>query len=166
MKQNKGKCLAGGDEVVQTEGDILTQSRPLASDKRKTISRTLDIGNLLSCRGNKKPNLALLLRPSPLSSKLIPFVPPTASNQPSTIPKANTLLPNRSPSSNPSTAAPLKGRLLTLLRSKSLAWERLQQAVTDKVIIICYDMSVKEFERPTIHDLFKVFSSVHSHMKN
>ena len=46
---------------------------------------------------------------------------------------------------------------MNLLENEGLAWERFQQAVTDKDIVICYDMFVKEFECSTVHDLFKVF---------
>ena len=46
---------------------------------------------------------------------------------------------------------------MNLLENEGLAWESFQQAVTDKDIVICYDMFVKEFECSTVHDLFKVF---------
>jgi len=45
---------------------------------------------------------------------------------------------------------------MTLLESEDLAWEKFNQAVTDKDVAICFDMSMKEFEHSTIHDLFKV----------
>ena len=51
---------------------------------------------------------------------------------------------------------PPNSGLITLLRSENLVWDRFKQDVSDKDITICYDMSVKEFERSTIHDLFKV----------
>ena len=51
IKKNKGKGLVGGDEVVQTEGDVLIQTHPptlmvlkpvppVSSEKRETVSRT------------------------------------------------------------------------------------------------------------------------------
>ena len=51
IKKNKGKGLVGGDEVVQTEGDVLIQTHPpalralklvppVSSEKRKIVSRT------------------------------------------------------------------------------------------------------------------------------
>ena len=46
---------------------------------------------------------------------------------------------------------------MTLLWSEGLAWERIQQVVSEEDVAICYDMFVKEFERSTVHDLFKVF---------
>jgi len=45
---------------------------------------------------------------------------------------------------------------MTLLENEGLAWERFNQAVTNEVVAVCYDMSMKEFERSTVHNLFKV----------
>ncbi|XP_065615747.1 uncharacterized protein LOC136061650 [Quercus suber] len=45
---------------------------------------------------------------------------------------------------------------MTLLESEDLAWEKFNQAVTNEDVAICYDMSMKEFEHSTVHDLFKV----------
>lgn len=78
--------------------------------------------------------------------------------------KANTPIPDANPSLNATAVVSLKSRPLTLLRSKSLAWDRFQQAVTDKEVTICYYMFVKEFEWSTVDDLFKVFSFVHNHL--
>ena len=53
MKENKGKCLVN-EEVIQEEENVQTQSRPVASEKRKTLSSTIDLGSLPSPRGYKK----------------------------------------------------------------------------------------------------------------
>ena len=45
---------------------------------------------------------------------------------------------------------------MTLLENEDLAWEKFQQVVNDEDIAVCYDMSLKEFEHSTVHDLFKV----------
>ena len=42
---------------------------------------------------------------------------------------------------------------MTLLKSEGLAWERIQQVVSEEDVAICYDMFVKEFERSTIQKL-------------
>ena len=139
------------------------RSSSLIREEENTIQDT-QYGKLPSHRGNKKPKLGSFTLSKSFVVELNPSVPPAASIQPSMAPKANTPLPNASPSLNPITATLPESRPLTLLRSEGLAWERFQQAVTDKDIIICYDISVKEFERSTIHDLFKVFSFVHSHL--
>ena len=50
---------------------------------------------------------------------------------------------------------------MNLLENEDLAWEWFQQAVIDKNVVVCYDMSLKEFERSTVHDLFKVYYCYH-----
>ena len=124
IKENKGKGIASGDEAIQTEGYILTQSRPLVSEKRKTISRTLDIGHLPSRRGNKKPKLGSFTPSKSLVIEIDPSVPPAVSTQPSMTFQVTTPIPDASSSLNPSTTAPLESHPLTLLRSESLAWDR------------------------------------------
>ena len=43
-----------------------------------------------------------------------------------------------------------------IIENESLAWERFKNAVTDEDINTCYDMSLKDFEHSSVHDLFKV----------
>ena len=83
MKENKGKGIASGDEAIQTEGDVLTQSHPPALEKKKTISRMLDTGHLPSYQGNKKPKLGSLTPSKSLVIDIDPSVPPAVSTQPS-----------------------------------------------------------------------------------
>ena len=45
---------------------------------------------------------------------------------------------------------------MNLVENEDLAWERFQKAMTDEDVATCYDMSLKEFEHSTVHDLFKV----------
>ena len=49
MKENKGKEVVDG----ATRAEAQSQPRPSAGDKRKTLPRTLDLGNLPSRRGKK-----------------------------------------------------------------------------------------------------------------
>ena len=160
MKENKGKGPAS-DEAVHLEKDVFTQCCLVASEKRKTISRMLDTGSHLNCQGNKKPKHVLFTLSNLSIIETNPSIPPTASNQPST---AKNPLPNASSSLKPFAATPPKSCPLTLLRSEVLAWDRFQWAVTNKDVTICYDMSVKKIERSTVHDLFMVFSFVHSRL--
>ena len=37
--------------------------------------------------------------------------------------------------------------------------------MSDKDVAICYDMSMKEFERSTVHELFKVLFLVLDHLQ-
>ena len=45
---------------------------------------------------------------------------------------------------------------MNLLENEDLAWERFEKAITGEDVATCYDMSLKEFEHSTVHDLFKV----------
>ena len=49
MKENKGKEAV--DEASHPE--IQSQARPFVGDKRKSLSKNLDLGNLPSRRGKK-----------------------------------------------------------------------------------------------------------------
>lgn len=160
MKENKGKGLASA-EAIQTEGGVLTQSHLGALEKRNTISKMVDTRSLPSCQGNKKLKLSTFTPSKPPIMKNNPFIPPTAYNRPS---MAKTPLTDANLSLNPYAATPPKNCPLTLLRSKGITWDSFLQAVTDKNVTIFYDMSVKEFERSTVHDIFKVFSIVHNHL--
>lgn len=114
MKVNKGKGLATVDEVIHYGDEVLIQNRlpapstlklaPLASsEKRKTLSKKLDTGNLPSCRGNKKKNVDSL---TPSTTPIVVLNPATPTAKP-VVPKVNASLlhPNAEPS-NPSLKAP------------------------------------------------------------
>jgi len=72
MKENKGKGVAG-DKIE--EG--VNQSCPLVSstvkvfphalsEQKKTVSKRVDTGNLLSCQGNKKQKVDLSTKSTPV----------------------------------------------------------------------------------------------------
>lgn len=50
MKENKGKGLVEEETLLETQ----SQPRPFAGDKRKSLSKMVDLENLPSRRGNKK----------------------------------------------------------------------------------------------------------------
>ena len=50
MKENKGKGLADEETMPETQ----SQPRLIAGDKRKTLSKTIDLENLPSHQGHKK----------------------------------------------------------------------------------------------------------------
>ena len=52
MKENKGKDLA--DEEAMLEEEVHSQPHPSGAEKRKTLSKTVDMGSLPSCQGHKK----------------------------------------------------------------------------------------------------------------
>ena len=148
MKENKGNGLI--DEETMQEGTH-SQPRPVVGDKRKTLSKMIDMGSLPSCQGHKKAKyksskfgvvkLGLVIPPAPAKLPSVQILDEEPSN------------PEVTPSKT-SKSAPMN-----LLENKDLAWERYQQAVTKEDVAVCYDMFVKEFEHSTVHDLFKVFSS-------
>ena len=147
MKENKGKEVV--DEVIRPEAQ--SQLRPSVGDKRKTLSKTLDLGNLPSHRGKKakhgssKPGV---VKPSlPMSQPSIQVLV-VDSSVPIKVILSKTTAPT---SSQPSQRVPMN-----LVKNEDLAWELFQKAVTDEDVAVCYDMSLKEFEHSAIHDLFKV----------
>ena len=44
-----------------------------------------------------------------------------------------------------------------LVLDESYAWRRFKGIITENEVNLCYNMSVKDFERSAIHDLFKVY---------
>ena len=104
--------------------------------------------SLPSCRGHKKAKHGL----SKLKVvKAGSFVPSAPAKQPSM-----QILDKESSNPEVTPSKPPSDSLMTLLSSESLSWERFQQAVSEEDVAIGYDMSVKEFEQSTVHDLFKV----------
>ena len=148
MKENKRKGLA--DKETMQEGTH-SQPRPAVGDKRKTLSKMIGMGSLPSHQGHKKANHNLS-KSGVVKPNLV--VPPALTKQPSVqifdLDSSNPLetVPSKPPKSAP----------MNLLENEDLTWERFQQAVTKEDVVVCYDMSVKDFDHSTIHDLFKVFS--------
>ena len=48
--------------------------------------------------------------------------------------------------------------LPNLVLDKDYAWKTFKGLITDKNVSACYDMSIRDFEHSTIHNLFKVCS--------
>ena len=63
-------------------------------------------------------------------------------------------LPPPKASHKPSSSEP-SDRPLNLVLDESYAWRTFKGIVTDHEVNECYNMSVKEFERSSIHALFK-----------
>ena len=117
------------------------------------MPKALDLGNLPSRQGKKvkhelsRPKIA---RPNlPSSQPSIQVVNVNSSILVDVTP-AKTTAPT---SSQPPQRVPMN-----LLENEDLAWERFEKAVTGKDVAACYDMSLKEFEHSSVHDLFKVMS--------
>ena len=150
MKENKEK------EVVSEENRTETQAQvcPSTGDKRKPLSKNLDIGNLPSQRGKKAkhvPSQTVKSNPPPPQPSIkiydVDSSTPTETT-PSKTPPSKTTVPA---TSQPSAHVPTN-----IIKNENLAWECFQKAVTDEDINVCYDMSLKDFEHSGVHDLFKV----------
>ena len=155
MKENKEKEVMGEEARPEAQA----QTRPSAGEKRKPLSKNIDISNLPSRRGKKAKHMS--------SQAAKPNSPPP---QPSvrvydvdsSIPTETT--PSKTPPSKshpskttaPATSQPSVFVLANIIENENLAWERFQKAVTDEDINVCYDMSLKDFEHSGVHDLFKV----------
>ena len=147
MKENKGKELV--DEATRPEAQ--SQLHPSIGDKRKTLSKMLDLGNLPNRRGKKvkhgssKPRV---VKPSLPTSQPSIQIFDVELSIPLEVTPSKTTMPT---SSQPSQRVPMN-----LLENEDLAWERFEKVVTGEDVAACYDMSFKEFEHSAIHDLFKV----------
>ena len=130
--------------------------------KRKTISSSVDLGDLPSRRGLKKQ------KPSKTPLPKVPkFTPPTVDlDNPmvnvvpvQTVPPVQsenlplqTKTPRRAYTSEPSKRPP------NLVLDKDYAWKTFKGIVTDNEVNSCYNMSVRDFECSAIHDFFKVYN--------
>ncbi|XP_075670052.1 uncharacterized protein LOC142639799 [Castanea sativa] len=147
MKENKGKEVV--DEVARPE------ARPAARDKRKSLSKNLDLGSLPSRQGKKakhgssRPEAARTEPPSSLPS--VTIVDVDSSTLVGVAPSKSYASASSQPSQRVST---------NLLENEDLAWDRFQEAVTGEDVAACYDMSLKEFEHSGVHDLFKAMSKL------
>ena len=120
IKENKGKGLV--DDVTLLE----TQSQPCPSvgDKRKSLSKTLDLENLPSCRGNKNAKHGSS-NPGVIKSGSI--IPPTSQQPSIQIHDLDSPIPTGVTPSKPivTTSSQPSGRIpMNLLENEDLAWER------------------------------------------
>ena len=116
----------------------------------------LDLGNLPSHWGNKKAKHGSSKPGVVKSGSIIPF---TSQQQSIQIHDLDSSVPAGVTLSKPvvTTLSQPSGRLpMNLLENKDLTCERFQKAVIDNDMVVWYDMSLKEFEHSTVHDLFKV----------
>ena len=155
MKGNKGKELTSRGARHEVESQV----HPSTGDKRKTLSKNLDLENLPSRQSKKtrhgssqvvKPNPPLSHQPAQVfdvdSSTPVETTP--SQTPPSKFTVSTSSQPSQKVSSN-------------IIENEDLAWERFKNAVTDEDINTCYDMSLKDFEHSGVHDLFKVTSLPH-----
>ncbi|XP_075646111.1 uncharacterized protein LOC142617225 [Castanea sativa] len=148
MKGNKGKEVV--NEVARPEPQ--PQPHPASGEKRKSLSKHVDLASLPSRRGKKAkfgPSRTETVRP-----ELPPQPPVLVVDVDSSTPLSAT--PSKSPA--PDSSQPPQRTSTNLLENEDLAWERFQEAVKGEDVAAWYDMSLKEFEHSGVHDLFKAMS--------
>ena len=150
MKENKEKEVVGEENLPETQAQV----HPLAGDKRKPLSKNLDIGNLPSRQGKKAKHVpSQIVKPNPPPPQLSIKIYDVDSSTPTetTLSKTPSSKMIVRATSQPSTHVPKN-----IIENENLAWEHFQKAVIDEDINICYDMSLKDFEHSGLHDLLKV----------
>ena len=141
MKENRGK-------EVMDKGS--RPDHPSTGDKRKTLSKNLDLGNLPNCRGKKakhRSSKAGVVKPNPPTPQLSVQIFDVDSSTLVEVILSKTIVPT---SSQPSQRIPMK-----LIENEDLAWGHFEKAVSDEDTAACYDMSLKDFKHSGVHDLFK-----------
>ena len=151
--------MTSGDEDVATPPLVQMASVQVGKRKSKPIFSVVDLDDLPSRRGPKKQKSGKTSLP-----KVPKFVPSTVNldkplvdvepvqtvypvqSDPPPPPKASRKPSSSKPSDHPS----------NLVLDESYAWRTFKGIVTDREVNECYNMSVKEFERSGVHDLFKV----------
>ena len=127
------------------------------------MSRIVDVGNLPTRRGQKRAKV------DPSSCGKAPLVESNSSlvENPIEVPSSEVPSSEAPPCPNPkSSKTPSMSTSFTFIRSEALAWNRFKMVVKEDDVMACYDMSVKEFEHSTIHDLFKVLLFIHYELLN
>ena len=160
MRENKDKTVTSGDEGALVPPVVQKTAVQAGKRKSKKISSAVDLDNLPSRRGPKKPKTTQT--PLPKVPKFTPQAvnldEPSVNVEPVQIihpVSADAVpLPTKTPR-KPHSAEP-SDRPSNLVLDENYAWRTFKGLITDNEINECYNMSVKEFERSGIHDLFKV----------
>nr|POF21161.1 hypothetical protein CFP56_06961 [Quercus suber] len=159
MRENKEKTIASGDEDASVPPVVQKASAQAGKRNSKSISNAVDLDDLPSRRGSKKQKLGKNSLP-----KVPKFTPPMVNldDPPVDVEPVQTVHPvqtNPTPplaktSRKPHPSEP-SNRPSNLMLDESYAYRTFKGIVTDNKVNECYNMSVKEFERSGIHDLFK-----------
>lgn len=139
MKENKGKDT----QVEGSRPETQAHPHPSAREKRKALSKNLDLGSLPSRRGKKGKHDSQIVKPN---------LPP--SQQPTQVFDVDSSIPvDMTPSKTPpprttvSTSSQRSQKASSnIIENEDLAWECFQNAILDEDIYACYDMSLKEFK--------------------
>ena len=160
MRENKEKNITSGDEDATAPPIIQKTSIQAGKRKAKSISSVMDLDDLPSRRGPKKQ------RPVKADKASLPkvpkFVPLTVNldESPVDMEPVQTIHPIQidptPPAKTPRKPHPSEpsDRPSNLVLDENYAWRTFKGIVTDNEVNECYNMSVKDFERSGIHDLF------------
>ena len=156
MRENKEKTVTSGDEDVAAPQVASVQA---GKRKSKTISSAVDLDDLPSRRGPRKQKSSKTSLP-----KVPKFTPPTVNlDEPladvepvQTVHPVQSDPPPHPKASHKPSSSTASDRPSNLVLDEGYAWRTFKGIVTDREVNECYNMSVKEFERSGVHDLFKV----------
>ena len=163
IMENKEKTATSGDEDVQIQDDTtpsVVQKPFIQTGTRKTISSSVDLGDLPSCRGLKKhkPNKTPLRKVPKFTPSTVDLDDPMVNVAPvQTIPPIQyenlpppTKASRRAHPSKPSKRSP------NLVLDEGYSWKTFKGIITDNEVNSCYNLLARDFEHSAIHDLFKV----------
>ena len=117
MKENKEKEVVGEENLPETQAQV----HPLAGDKRKPLSKNLDIGNLPSRQGKKAKHVpSQIVKPNPPPPQLSIKIYDVDSSTPTETTLSKTPLSKMivRATSQPSTHVPKN-----IIENENLAWE-------------------------------------------
>ena len=132
--------------------------------KRKSISSSIDLGNLTRRQGLKRQKSGKTppLKVSKSQDVAIDLDDPAVNLMPVQASPSIVQFENTTP---PAAKVPhrvhpsvLAKRPPNLVLDKDYAWKTFKGIISDKEVNACYNISVKDFEHFAIHDFFKVCS--------
>ena len=156
MKENKGKEIVDEEDRPETQPQVHSS----AGDKKRSVSKCLDLGNLPKQQGKKaKHGSSQTVKPNiPSSQQPIKIYDVDSSTPIETTLSKSPLTKTTVPAiSQPSQRVPSN-----IIENEDLAWEHFQKVVLDEDINTCDDMSLKDFEHFGVHDLFKASNHIFS----
>ena len=175
MKENKGKGVASGtkgeeDIQVQEEAALVAIQKPaVQARKRKSISSSIDLSDLPRHQGSKKqkPLKTPLAKVPKLPTTMVDLDDSTMNLVPVQTTPSSVQLENPSPpiakTSHRTHPSIQTKRPPNSVLDEDYTWKTFKGFITNKEVSACYDMSVGDFERSAIHDLFKVCSFCYPH---
>ena len=159
MKENREKTITSGDEDTTIPSVVWNPVVQTGKRKSKSISSLVNLDDLPSRRGPKKqksgktslPKVPKFTPTVNLSDPVVNVVLVQIAPPVQTDPPLSTKTPHKLHPSEPSARPPI------FVLDEGYAWRMFKGIITDNEVNSCYNMSVKDFERSAIHDLFKVY---------